>query len=64
MMLISNRELPVLKILISGASNKQIAKQLFISESTVITHRKNLLRKLRCKNCIELVYKALKLGYI
>lgn len=47
---LSNRELDVLKLLIKGHSNKQIADELFISVHTVITHRKNIIQKLGIKS--------------
>ena len=42
----SDRELDVLQQLYEGATNKQIAQQLFISENTVKTHIKNIYIKL------------------
>ncbi len=47
---LTNRELDVLKLLVKGYSNKQIAVELFISMHTVVTHRKNITDKLGIKS--------------
>ena len=46
---ITNREYEVLQAIASGLSNKEIANQLFLSESTIKTHVSNLLVKLDAK---------------
>lgn len=46
---ISNREYEVLQAISEGLSNKEIANQLFLSESTIKTHVSNLLVKLNAK---------------
>lgn len=43
---LSEREKEVLIEVVNGLSNKEIADKLFISIHTVITHRKNIARKL------------------
>ena len=52
---ITERELEVLKLLAKELTSKQIADKLFISERTVETHRKNLMRKTNSTNAIGLV---------
>lgn len=52
---LSKREKEILKLIIKEYTTKEIASQLFIGTSTVETHRKNLLRKLRVKNTAGLV---------
>ena len=54
-MTLTNRELHVLKHLVNGYANKEIASELKISESTVKTHRKNLMAKFGAQNLINLV---------
>lgn len=44
---LSEREKDVIRCLVQGLSNKQIADQLFISINTVTTHRRNIARKLQ-----------------
>jgi DNA-binding NarL/FixJ family response regulator len=46
---ISKREADILKNIALGYSNKEIADKLFISAHTVVTHRKNITRKLGIK---------------
>lgn len=46
---ISKREIDILKNIALGYSNKEIADKLFISTHTVVTHRKNITRKLGIK---------------
>ena len=48
------REMEVLKLMLEGSSNSKIAEELFISESTVKFHVKNILKKTNCKNRKEL----------
>ncbi len=53
--IISERELDVLKLLVSGLTNKEIAGKLNISINTVITHRKNISQKTGLAWCINAV---------
>ena len=57
---ISSREHEVLTLIAEGLSSKQIADVLFISNHTVITHRKNLIEKFRVKNTAQLIKEASK----
>lgn len=47
------RERQVLRLLATGATNKKIADELFISEGTVKTHVKHLFERLGCDNRTE-----------
>lgn len=47
---LSSREVEILKRLVHGDSNKQISRQLDISETTVKVHVKAILRKVRVSN--------------
>lgn len=49
------RELEVIRLIEQELNNKQIADQLSISERTVETHRKNILRKTNTNNVIGLI---------
>ena len=44
---LSQREKEIVSCVVKGMSNKEIAEHLFISPHTVITHRKNISRKLQ-----------------
>jgi DNA-binding CsgD family transcriptional regulator len=61
---VSEREQAVLELLIQGASNQEIADQLFISPNTVKTHLKHLYQKLEVKRRGQAVEKALQLQLI
>lgn len=55
---ITKREKEILKLLLSGKGNKEIAEALEISKRTAEVHRFNLMKKLKVKNLIELSNKA------
>jgi DNA-binding CsgD family transcriptional regulator len=55
------REQEVLGHLVSGATNAQIADRLSVSETTVKTHVKHILRKLRASNRAEAIARFLQL---
>ena len=52
---LSPRETEIIKLIARDFSTKQIAEILFISEKTVETHRKNILRKIDCSTLVGLV---------
>jgi len=54
------REQEVLKVLLDGKSNRQIAEMLFISESTVKTHVRNIYSKYDVRSRAELISTVLK----
>ena len=56
---LSNREIDVLVALVKGMTNKEISDKLFISVHTVITHRKNIVRKTGIKSVSGLTVYAL-----
>lgn len=56
---LSNRETDVLIALVKGMTNKEISDKLFISVHTVITHRKNIIRKTGIKSVSGLTVYAL-----
>lgn len=50
---LSKREMDVLRLISEGKSNKEIADDLFLSESTIKTHVSSILRKLNLKSRSE-----------
>ena len=54
------REIEIIQCIASDLTNKQIADQLFISERTVETHRKNIFRKTNIHSAVGLVEFARK----
>jgi DNA-binding CsgD family transcriptional regulator len=59
--LMTRREREVLELMTSGATNTRIAEQLVISEGTVKSHVKHILRKLRASNRAEAVARYLQI---
>jgi DNA-binding NarL/FixJ family response regulator len=57
--MLTRREKEVLALIAEGLTNQEIANQIFVSVSTVDTHRKNLLQKLNAKNTASLVKLAM-----
>jgi len=58
--ILSPREVEILKLVCEEMSSSEIAAKLFLSVSTVDTHRKNILIKLGVSNTVGLVKYALK----
>jgi two-component system NarL family response regulator len=58
------RELDVLKLIVAGNSNKEIAQHLFISEATVKTHINSLLGKLNVNDRTQAATTALQRGIV
>lgn len=57
---ISQRELEILHLVCMGNNSKEISDRLFISELTVNTHRRNMVKKLGFRNSHQLVVWAFK----
>lgn len=61
---LSDREKEVIVCVVKGLSNKEIAEQLFISVNTVMTHRRNISRKLQIHSPAGLTIYAIVNGLI
>jgi DNA-binding NarL/FixJ family response regulator len=61
---LSDRELEVIKFVAKGLSNKKIATELFVTESTVKFHLQNASKKLHTHNRAELVSRAAAAGLL
>ncbi|HEY2579717.1 MAG TPA: response regulator transcription factor [Streptosporangiaceae bacterium] len=57
---LTEREMEVLKLVARGMNNRDIAKELFISENTVKNHVRNILEKLQIHSRMEAVMIALR----
>lgn len=57
---LSKREKEIIKLIVAQCTAPEIAEQLFISQNTVNTHRKNILTKLKLKNIAGLVKFAIE----
>lgn len=62
--ILSPREIQILRIVASGASNKEIAEVLVIAEGTVKNHMRNILGKLEVKDRMQAVLKCKEMGII
>ena len=60
----TDREMDVLRLLVSGASNKMIASSLDISENTVKFHLNNMLQKTGFHSRLELAVRARDIGLV
>ena len=61
---LTNRETEILKLIVKGCINKEIADMLNISLNTVLTHRKNIIRKTGVKTVSGLTFYCLRNGLI
>ncbi|WP_312075467.1 LuxR C-terminal-related transcriptional regulator [Chryseobacterium sp.] len=61
---LTNRELEILILIAKGYSGAEISKHLILSEHTIRTHRKNILKKTESRNSKELIKKAFEWGII
>jgi DNA-binding NarL/FixJ family response regulator len=57
---LTDRELEVLKLVARGMNNRDIARELFISENTVKNHIRNILEKLQLHSRMEAVVYAVR----
>lgn len=60
----TRREIEIIRLLSFGLNAGEIAVKLYLSKSTVETHRKNILRKSNVKNTVELIAQCMKKGII
>ena len=61
---LTRREKEILQLIIDEYTTDEMAAKLFISPTTVISHRKSLLRKLNVKNVAGLVRKTFEFGLL
>jgi len=62
--LLSRREKEIFQVLASGKTNREIADLLYISVTTVETHRNNIFQKLNLHSLAELILYAVRKGLI
>ncbi|MFT5955669.1 MAG: two-component system response regulator DegU, partial [Cyclobacteriaceae bacterium] len=54
------REIEILGLICEELTMKEIGEQLFLSEQTIHTHRKNLMKKAKVSNAVGLVKYAIR----
>jgi LuxR family maltose regulon positive regulatory protein len=61
---LTERELEVLRVLTTGASEREAAAELFVSASTIHSHTKAIYIKLGCSSRAEAIARARELGLV
>lgn len=61
---LTNRETEILRLIVQGLLNKEIAEELNISLNTVLTHRKNIIAKTGIKTVSGLTFYSIRKGLI
>ena len=61
---LTERELEVLRLIVDGCSNAQIAEKLYITVGTVKTHVRNILNKLCADDRTQVAVRALRAGLV
>lgn len=61
--LFTEREVQIIQYILKGRSNEQIADILFLSEKTVATHKRNIMKKAQVKKTSDLILFALDKGF-
>ena len=61
---LSERENEIIVLIAEGFTNNQIAEELFLSNHTITTHRKNIMAKLGVKNTAGIVMYAVKTNLV
>ncbi len=62
--ILTKREKEITRLIAEGYNSDEISKKLFLSRTTIITHRRNIFFKLQVNNIAGLVKKAYYLGII
>ncbi|MBV7530025.1 response regulator transcription factor [Chitinophaga sp. sic0106] len=61
---LSARETEIIRHIVRGKSNKEIASEMHLSQHTVHTHRRNIMKKLHLHSAVELCNYALESGIV
>ena len=55
---LTKREIEIVRLIVSGKTTKDIAQELYLSELTIKTHRKNISEKMDSKGLADLIAKT------
>mgnify|MGYP003830372855 CR=1 FL=1 len=61
---VTGREKEILQLISLGYSSEEIARELFVSQETIRSHRKSLLQKFRARNMAQLIRLSFELGHL
>ena len=61
---LTSREVDVVRLIAQGRSNAEIAAALYLSETTIKTHVRSILRKLRLRDRVQVVIAAYESGLV
>lgn len=61
---LTRRETEVLQLIANGLTNAEMAAQLFVSPTTIDTHRKHLLEKFNARNTATLIKRAVEMSLV
>lgn len=61
---LSEREMEVLKLIVEGKSNTEIADELFLSTNTIKTHVRGIMNKLAVDDRVQAAVVALRSGWV
>ena len=61
---LSSRELEILRMVVEGASNREVAEKLHLSQNTIKFHVRQLLEKAQVANRTELATRAIQQGWL
>lgn len=61
---LTSRELQILKLIVLGKSNTEIAKELFITLHTVKKHVSSVLKKMSVDDRVQVAVKAVRKGLL
>lgn len=53
--ILTNKELEIIRLIAAGHKTKNVAEMLFVSPITIMTHKRNIMRKLKLHSVAELV---------
>ena len=61
---LTKREKEILELMAQGLSAQEVADKIFVSLDTVETHKRNIVQKLKARNTVDAVAKAIRRGLI
>jgi DNA-binding NarL/FixJ family response regulator len=60
---LNNSQQEIVRLMVDGLSNREIARQIHLSENTVKTHIQEILRRLEARNRVQAAVRATREGW-